>query len=92
MRMMSRLSAVAIVAVATALSSTAVIAQGFGSGVAVRGDRVLIGERGGATTTGMVHEYQRSGSNWEIASTITPTGAENGIGFCTTSQYQGYDR
>jgi choice-of-anchor B domain-containing protein len=81
MRMINKLSAVAVFTIATVLSSTALGAQGFGSGVAVRGDRVLIGERGGATTTGMVHEYQRSGSNWEIAATITPTGAENGIGF-----------
>ncbi|MDX1396754.1 MAG: choice-of-anchor B family protein, partial [Gemmatimonadota bacterium] len=79
MRTFIRLLAVALVA--TALLPTSAFAQGFASGLAVDGDRVLIGERGGAATTGMVHIYERSGGDWALAASIAPEGAEAGIGF-----------
>jgi choice-of-anchor B domain-containing protein len=81
MRTIFRLSAVALAAFATAFTAAPVNAQGFGSGVAVHGPHAVIGERGGPTSPGAVYLYQRSGSAWEIMTTLVPEGAENGAGF-----------
>ena len=79
MRTILRFSAVALTA--TALSAVPAFAQGFGSGVAVHGPHAVIGERGGPTSPGAVYLYQRSGSGWEVMTTIVPEGLENGSGF-----------
>ncbi len=76
MRTFIRLSAVACAIAATAFLPATVLAQGFGAGVAVSGDQVLIGERGGPTSSGMVHVYGRAGGGWDIVSTVEPGDAD----------------
>ncbi|MFV1987486.1 MAG: FG-GAP repeat protein, partial [Gemmatimonadota bacterium] len=76
MQTFSRLSTAVCAIVAMAVLPAAVFAQGFGAGVAVSGDQVLIGERGGPTSSGMVHVYGRAGEGWDILSTVVPGDAD----------------
>ena len=50
--------------------------QGFGSGVAVHSNQVLVAERGGPTSTGAVYVYEKGQDGWSVANTLVPAGAE----------------
>ncbi|WP_419948250.1 choice-of-anchor B family protein [Candidatus Palauibacter sp.] len=90
MRVPNRLAAV-LTAVAPAIACLAqpVWAQGFGRGVAVSSDQVLIAESGGPTSTGVVYVYEKGPDGWTISTELAPYAAEEGGSFGTSLSVDG---
>ena len=90
MRAFTRFATLAA-AVTTALAGYAesAAAQGFGQGVAVSSGQILIAERGGPTSTGVVHVYERGPDGWAVAAELAPYGAAEGGGFGTSLSVDG---
>ncbi len=64
-------------------------AQGFGSGVAIHSDQILVAETGGATSTGVVYVYEKTADGWTEREGIRPVGAEQGGRFGTSLSVSG---
>jgi hypothetical protein len=48
----------------------------FGQGLAIHGDRVLVGEPGYNERTGTVHVFKREGTEWQATSKLTANGLQ----------------
>lgn len=82
MRVFVRLAALlAVVAPFIVSLAQPLAAQGFGGGVAVSSGQILIAERGGATSTGFVHVYEKGPDGWAPSAALAPYAAEEGSGF-----------
>ena len=90
MSVSSRLTAVlAAAAPAIACLAQPVAAQGFGQGVAVSSGQILIAERGGQTSTGVVHVYEKGPDGWAVSTELAPYAAEDGASFGTSLSLDG---
>ena len=72
----------------TGLLSGSLGAQGFGGGVVVAGDQILVAESRGSSG-GVVHVYTRSGDGWVETGTLTAPEPAEGDGFGTAMAVSG---
>ena len=81
----------AVLAIAVAVRAPTLAAQGaFGSGLAINGREVVVGQPGNAYGPGVVYIYaQNAKGGWAAAKKLTRSGATNGDGFGSAVAVEG---
>jgi hypothetical protein len=72
-----------------ALSQTLYGVGAFGTSVSLDGDRALVGAPGAGTSPGQAYLYERSGTRWQLVTTLRPAAPEDAASFGTSVALDG---